>query len=103
MSENRKSLEVVENEIKETLKRKMKLKKKELKRQLNEEEEVELEGMVELLAVLEKDKKYWQGEVSKENSNTPDVESKHFGKADLEYTASVTGIDYQYREWTTYV
>jgi len=40
------------------------------------------------------------GEVSKENQ--PEVTLKSFGEADLEWIASVTGIDYKYREWTSF-
>jgi hypothetical protein len=82
------------------VKKETRLKKYEQKGQLNDEEEIELEGLAKLLATLEKDKKYWQGEVSKENK--PEEWSNSFGEADADWIASVTGIDYKYREWTSF-
>jgi hypothetical protein len=76
------------------------LKKKEQQGQLNDEEEIELEGLAKRLATLENDNKYWEGEVSKENK--PEETSKSFGEADADWIASVMGIDYQYREWTSF-
>jgi hypothetical protein len=68
--------------------------------QLDDEEQIELERLAKEYAKLENDKKYWQGEVSKENE--PEETSKSFGEADLDWIASVTGIDYKYREWTSF-
>jgi hypothetical protein len=68
--------------------------------QLDDEEEIELEGVNKLLTVLEKDKRYWQEEVSMENKH--EETSKSFGNADADWIASVTGIDYKYRQWTSF-
>ena len=100
MSENYKRLDVVQQKIEDLLKKEAKLKKKEQKNQLTDEEEIDLEGVAELLKELKEDKKYWQEEVSKENK--PEETSKSFGEADAEWIASVTGINYNYREWTAF-
>ncbi len=99
MSNFLRNLEQVQQKIEDLLKKETKLKKKEQKGQLTDEEEIDLEGVVKLLTVLEKDKKYWQEEVSKENK--PEETSKSFGEADAEWIASVTGINYKYRLWTS--
>jgi hypothetical protein len=80
MSENYKRLDAVQQEIEDLLKQKTRLKNKERKGQLSNDEEIELEGIAELLTVLERQEKYWQEEVSKEN--IPEETSKSFGKAD---------------------
>jgi hypothetical protein len=69
MSENYKRLDAVQQKIEDLLKKKTILKRKEFNESITEEEEIELEGVAELLAVLEKDKKYWQQEFSKENTS----------------------------------
>ena len=61
---------------------------------------MDLEGVAELLTELEEQEKYWKNEVSKENN--PELISKSFSEADLEWVASVTGINHQYREWTAF-
>ncbi|KAH6563680.1 hypothetical protein BASA50_002711 [Batrachochytrium salamandrivorans] len=100
MSENYKRLDAVQQEIKDLLKKKTRLKKKEQKGQLTEDEEIDLDGLTEELKELKEDKKYWQGQVDKENK--PEETSKSFGEADAEWIASVTGINYEYREWTAF-
>jgi hypothetical protein len=100
MSRNYDNLEAVQQEIKDLLRKETRLKKKEQKGQLDDEEEIELEGLAKLLVVLQGQEKYWQGEVSKENRS--EETSKSFGEADADWIASVTGIDYKYREWTSF-
>ena len=73
------------------LRKETSLKKKEQKGQLEDEEEIELEGVNKLLSVLQGQEKYWQREVSKENK--PEETSKSFGEADADWIASVTGIE----------
>jgi len=100
MSENYKRLDAVQQEIKDLLRKKTKLKKKQEKGQLTDEEEIELEGVAELLAIFGKDKDRWFKLVEEENK--PEETSKSFGEADAEWIASVTGISYKYREWTSF-
>ncbi|KAI3656125.1 hypothetical protein MP638_007546 [Amoeboaphelidium occidentale] len=100
MSDYIRNLEQAQQKIENLLKKETRLKKKEQKGTLTDDEEIELEGIAKLLAVLEKDKKFWQEEVSKEN--VPEATSKSFGEADAEWIASVTGINYQYRQWTSF-
>jgi hypothetical protein len=100
MSRNYDNLEAVQQEIKDLFKKKTRLKKKEQKGQLDDEEEIELEGLAEELKELKENKKYWQEQVDKENK--PEETSKSFGEADADWIASVTGIDYKYREWTSF-
>ncbi|KAJ3316333.1 hypothetical protein HDV06_003811, partial [Boothiomyces sp. JEL0866] len=85
MSEYFKKLESIEQEIKELVKKKNRLKKKEYNEEITAEEQIELEGLEELLTELKSDKKFWQGEVSKEN--TPELISKSFGEADADWIA----------------
>ncbi|KAJ2994605.1 hypothetical protein HDV02_001464 [Globomyces sp. JEL0801] len=100
ISENYKRLDAVQQKIEDLLNKETKLKKKEQKGQLTDEEEIDLEGLVKLLTVLEKDKKYWQAQVDKENK--PEETSKSFGEANAQWIASVTGINYKYRLWTSF-
>ena len=100
MSENIKELKAVQQEIKALLKKETSLRKKELKGQSTDEEKVELEGIIKLLVSLENDKKFWQGQVDKENK--PEVVSKSFREADNEWIETVTGVDTTYREWTSF-
>ena len=100
MSDFLRNLEQVQQEIKDLIKNQTKLKKKEQKGQLTDEEEIDLEGVVKLLNNLKEDRKYWREEVSKENK--PEETSKSFGEADAEWIASVTGINYKYRLWTSF-
>ena len=100
MSRNYDNLERVQQEIKDLLKKETRIKKKEQKGQLDDEEEIELEGLANELKELKEDKKYWQEQVDKENK--PEQTSKSFGEADADWIASVTGIDYKYREWTSF-
>lgn len=97
MSENYKRLDAVQQKIEDLLKKETRLKKMQEKGQLTDEEEIDL---AKLLKELKEDKKYWQEEVSKENK--PEETSKSFGEADAEWIASVTGINYEYREWTVF-
>ena len=99
MSEYLNELKAVQLEIKELLKKKAKFKKKEENEEITRLEEIELEGVVEELEDLKQVRKYWQGEVSKENK--PEETSKSFGEANAEWIASVTGINYKYRQWTS--
>ena len=100
MSEYYKRLDAVQQKMEDLLRKKTKLKKKQEKGQLTDEEEIDLEGVAELLTVLQGQEKYWREEVSKENK--PEETSKSFGEADAEWIASVTGINYKYREWTSF-
>jgi hypothetical protein len=100
MSENYKRLDAVQLKIEDLLKKKSKLKKKEQKGQLDDEEEIELEGIAELLAQLKEDKDRWFKLVERENS--PEETSKSFGEADSDWIASVTGINTKFRQWTSF-
>ncbi|KAJ3255462.1 hypothetical protein HK103_006279 [Boothiomyces macroporosus] len=100
MSAYVKNLEAIQQEIKELVKNKNKLKKKEHNEEITAEEEIELEGINELLTELKGQQKFWQGQVDKENA--PEQISKSFKEADADWIASVTGIDTEYREWTSY-
>ena len=97
MSEYFNELKAVQQEIKDLLKKETRLKKK---KELTDEEEIDLEGVAKLLTVLQGQEKYWREEVSKENK--PEETSKSFGEADAEWIASVTGINFEYREWTAF-
>ena len=100
MSNFLRNLEQVQQKIEDLLRKKTKLKKKQEKGQLTDEEEIDLAGVAELLAVLQGQENYWREEVSKENKL--EEISKSFGEADAEWIANVTGINYKYREWTTF-
>jgi hypothetical protein len=82
----------MQQEIIDLLKKETRLKKKEQNGRLEDEDDIELEGVNKLLARLERQEKYWQEQVSKENK--PEETSKSFGEADADWIASVTGIDY---------
>ena len=101
MSENIKELKAVQQKIEDLLKKKASLRQKELKGQIIDEEQVGLEGITELLTALERQEKFWQGQVDKENK--PEVEIETFKKADSEWIETVTGVDTTYREWTSFV
>jgi hypothetical protein len=98
-------LETVEKEIKDLLKKKTKLSKKLQTGQITDEETIELEGMDDLLKELKEDKKFWQRqvEIGNKEETTQIIESKTFKEADNEWTASVTGVNTEYREWTSYL
>ncbi|KAJ3317422.1 hypothetical protein HDV06_001562 [Boothiomyces sp. JEL0866] len=100
MSEYFKRLQSIEEEIKELTSKETKLLKKEQNGTIRDDEEVELEGIHKVLAILQSQQKFWQGEVSKEN--TPELTSKSFCEADADWIAEVTGIDTEYRAWTSY-
>ena len=104
MNEYIHKLEAVEQKIEDLLKKEIKLKKKELKGLLEGEEEVELDGIQELLIVLEKDKKYWQDIVKLAlKQDGGEIESKTFSEANLSWIASVCEVDCRYRKWTQFV
>ena len=96
MSENYKRLDAIQQENKDLLNQKTNLKNTERKGQLSDNE---LEGIAELFTELERQVKYWQEEVSKEN--IPEETSKSFDKADADWIASATGVNCKHREWTT--
>ena len=100
MSENYKRLDAVQQEIKDLIKKETDLENKHEDGHLTNKERNELKGIEKLLATLENDKKFWQEQVSKESQ--PEVLSKTFRDADDKWTASVTGINVTFREWTTY-
>jgi hypothetical protein len=100
MSESFKRLVKIQQEIRDLLKEKARLKNKKQKNQLTREEEIDLEGVEELLEELESSRNFWHEQVSRENE--PEETSKSFGEADAEWIASVTGINYKYREWTLF-
>jgi hypothetical protein len=104
MDYNRQELKLVEQEIKDLLKKKTQLKElKEGENRLSNREEAELEGIGELLKELKEDKKNWQELIKlATKEDTTELESKSFRDADNEWTASVTGIDVTYREWSAY-
>jgi hypothetical protein len=99
MSENYKRLDAVQQEIKDLIKKETKLRKKEQKGQLDDEDEIELEGIEKLLTELKEQQDRWFNLVEKENS--PEETSKSFGEADAEWIASVTGINTKFRQWTS--
>jgi hypothetical protein len=103
MSEYVNELKAVQQEIKDLLKKKTRLKKKERKGQLDDDEEIELEGLAEELATLERREKFWQVQVDKENKADDKPESKTFGEADKKWIESVCEVDCRYRKWTGYV
>jgi len=100
MSENYKRLDAVQQKIEDLLKKEAKLKKKEQKNQLTDEEEIDLEGVGKLLKELKGQENRWFKLVEEENK--PEETSKSFGEADADWIASVTGINYKYREWTSF-
>ena len=59
-----------------------------------------MEGVAKLLTVLQGQENRWFKLVEQENK--PEETSKSFGEADAEWIASVTGISYNYREWTSF-
>jgi hypothetical protein len=79
MSEYAKELKEVQLEIKDLLKIETELKKKKREGLLDDDEEIELEGVTELLATLEKYKKFWQELVYQENK--PKEMYNSFGEA----------------------
>ncbi|KAJ3307843.1 hypothetical protein HDV04_002453 [Boothiomyces sp. JEL0838] len=101
MSRNYDNLEAVQQKIEELVKKETKLKKKEQDGTLSDDEEIELEGINKLLTELKSQQKFWQELVR--NENTPEQISKSFGEADADWIAEVTGIDTDYREWTSYI
>ena len=69
--------------------------------ELTRHEETELEEVTAELEDLKEVRKFWQGEVSKENEQ--EVNSKSFREADSEWIASVTGINRKYCSWTSFM
>ena len=95
-------LELVDQEIKDLLKRQAKLNEKKLELTLTKKDEAELGGVKNLLAELRKDKKFWQKEISKANSDSDELESKSFSEADKKYIESVCEVNCDYRKWIEY-
>jgi hypothetical protein len=103
MSENYKRLDIVQQEIKDLLKKKTRLKKKQESEDITRLEEIELEGLAKELKEAKEDKKFWQIQVSKENKSDDKPESKTFCEADKKCIESVCEVDCRYRKWTGYV
>ena len=103
MNEYIQKLEAVEQKIEDLIKRKSKLKELEGENRLSNKEEAELDGIQALLVVLEKQQKFWQGQVNKANSLDEQIESKTFSEANLSWIASVCEVDCRYRRWTQFV
>ena len=95
MSENYKRLDAVQEEIKDLLKNRTSIKEKEEKEEITRLEEIEQEGLTDLLAEFEGVKKYWQGEVSKENSQKKLLNRL---KKLMLNGLQVSLVDYKYRE-----
>ena len=100
MSENYKRLDAVQQKIEDLLKKETKLKKKQEKGQLTDEEEIDLEGVAELLTILQGREERWFKLVEQENK--PEETSKSFAEADSAWIASVTKINCEYRPWTAF-
>jgi hypothetical protein len=103
MNEYIQKLVAVEQKIEDLIIRKSKLKELEGENRLSNKEEAELDGIQELLVVLEKQQKFWQSQVNKANSLDEQVESKTFSEANLSWIASVCEVDCRYRRWTQFV
>ena len=67
MSEKIKELKAVQQEIKDLIKKEVELKSKHEDGLLNNKERNELEGIGKLLAALERQEKFWQGQVENDN------------------------------------
>jgi len=96
MSENFKCLIAVQKEISELIVVQTCFKQKKRTSKLA----ITLKGLEAQLRELKGNKKFWQGEVSKENK--PEETSKSFGEADSSWIADVAGIDCCYRVWSSF-
>ena len=98
-------LKVVEQKIETVKARKLELQKKAKRAEgLTTDEQVELEEFdwKETLQELKKDKKYWEDLIKITTKEEPKEESKSFREADSQWISSITSIDTNYREWTTF-
>lgn len=77
--------------------------KKKLQVEITPLEEIELEGITELLAACGRQEKFWQGQVDEENKSDDIPESRTFSEADKKWIESVCGVDCRHRKWTGYV
>jgi hypothetical protein len=100
MSENVKELKAVQQGIKDLIKKEIELKNKYEDGQLCNQERNELDGISKLLAALENDKRFWQGQVEKENTVVVPKPKVSFSKATMEDCTRQDGLnlntDYTY-------
>lgn len=92
-------LAAVEQEIKDLVEKRIRLQKKDRQGTITDEEEIELAGIVELLADARDSKKNYIKLAMKDEP----PEAKSFSEADEDWTQSVTGVNTSPQRWTSFV
>lgn len=102
MDSDRQQLAAVEQKIEDLVMKKTRLRKKSQRGTITDEEEIDLEGIEELIEELKASAKRYDSYIKLAKKDEP-PESKAFKDADDVWTQSVTGVDFSPRLWASYV